>query len=133
MGLCDEVLGEEGRRQHRFDWLLGDPNDAGRRVRLPGLPVVSSAKTTISQVSLVGGVAASSMGSPAENGARPARPDPLDQPGDRAAYLWQESMNALQETITAARTDPVAARQLLTMFTAFSHAARRTSSRHAVI
>ena len=33
--LCDEMLGERGLRQHRFDWLLGD---AGRRgpVRLPG-------------------------------------------------------------------------------------------------
>jgi hypothetical protein len=35
MDLCDEVLGEVGRRQHRFDWLLGDPGQSGRRVRLP--------------------------------------------------------------------------------------------------
>lgn len=33
--LVDEVLGETGVRQHRFDWLLGDPNSEGRRVRLP--------------------------------------------------------------------------------------------------
>ena len=32
---CDEVLGEAGRRQHRFDWLLGDPGTAGGRVQLP--------------------------------------------------------------------------------------------------
>lgn len=35
LGLCDEILGEPGSRQHRFDWLLGDPNPKGRRVRLP--------------------------------------------------------------------------------------------------
>lgn len=33
--LCDEVLGEKGIRQHRFDWLLGDPGANGRQVRLP--------------------------------------------------------------------------------------------------
>jgi hypothetical protein len=33
--LCDEVLGEHGRRQHRFDWLLGDAGVSGWRVRLP--------------------------------------------------------------------------------------------------
>lgn len=33
--LCDRVLGEEALRQHRFDWLLGDPGASGRRVRLP--------------------------------------------------------------------------------------------------
>jgi len=35
LDLCDEVLGEPGLRQHKFDWLLGDPNDAGHRRRLP--------------------------------------------------------------------------------------------------
>lgn len=35
LDLCDQVLGEGGLRQHRFDWLLGDPGKAGRRVRLP--------------------------------------------------------------------------------------------------
>ncbi len=35
LDLCDEVLGERGLRQHRFDWLLGDPGKSGRRVRLP--------------------------------------------------------------------------------------------------
>lgn len=35
IGMCDETLGEEGRRQHRFDWLLGDPGASGGRVRLP--------------------------------------------------------------------------------------------------
>lgn len=33
--LCEEVLGEPASRQHRFDWLLGDPGASGRRVRLP--------------------------------------------------------------------------------------------------
>lgn len=33
--LCDEVLGERARRQHRFDWLLGDPGGAGTQVPLP--------------------------------------------------------------------------------------------------
>lgn len=33
--LCDEVLGERARRQHRFDWLLGDPDSAGARATLP--------------------------------------------------------------------------------------------------
>jgi len=34
--LCDEVLGREGLRQHRFDFLLGDPSaKTGRQVKLP--------------------------------------------------------------------------------------------------
>lgn len=33
--LCDEVLSERARRQHRFDWLLGDPSSAGARAALP--------------------------------------------------------------------------------------------------
>jgi len=35
LDLCDQALGEKGLRQHRFDWLLGDPGATGRRVRLP--------------------------------------------------------------------------------------------------
>jgi len=35
LDLCDRVLGEVGMRQHRFEWLLGDPNKRGRRARLP--------------------------------------------------------------------------------------------------
>lgn len=35
LDLCDEALGAKGRRQHRFDWLLGDPNRLGRRAKLP--------------------------------------------------------------------------------------------------
>lgn len=35
LDLFDHVLGETGRRQHRFDWLRGDPNERGRRARLP--------------------------------------------------------------------------------------------------
>lgn len=35
IGLCDEVLGERARRQHRFDWLLGDPGAAATRAALP--------------------------------------------------------------------------------------------------
>jgi len=33
--LCDEILGERALRQHRFEWLLGDPGTAGSRVPLP--------------------------------------------------------------------------------------------------
>lgn len=33
--LCDEVLGTPASRQHRFDWLLGDPGKNGARRRLP--------------------------------------------------------------------------------------------------
>lgn len=33
--MCDEILAEDGRRQHRFDWLLGDPGVNGRGVCLP--------------------------------------------------------------------------------------------------
>ena len=35
VALCDKVLGFEASRQHRFDWLLGDPGSSGRKVRLP--------------------------------------------------------------------------------------------------
>ena len=36
LGLCDEVLGSTGRRQHRFEWLEGDPSpNTGRRMTLP--------------------------------------------------------------------------------------------------
>lgn len=35
LGLCDEVIGTAGSRQHRFDWLLGDPGRNGQRRRLP--------------------------------------------------------------------------------------------------
>lgn len=35
MDLCDEALQEQGSRQHRFEWLLGDPGQAGRRAKLP--------------------------------------------------------------------------------------------------
>lgn len=35
LNLCDRVLGEGGSRQHRFEWLVGDPGRTGRRVRLP--------------------------------------------------------------------------------------------------
>lgn len=35
LSLCDRALGEIGSRQHRFEWLLGDPGKSGRRVRLP--------------------------------------------------------------------------------------------------
>jgi len=33
--LCDELLGAVALRQHRFDWLLGDPGKNGRQVPLP--------------------------------------------------------------------------------------------------
>lgn len=35
LGLCDEALGEPGSRQHRFDWLMGDPGKNGRCRKLP--------------------------------------------------------------------------------------------------
>lgn len=35
MDLCDDALQEQGSRQHRFEWLVGDPGRAGRRVKLP--------------------------------------------------------------------------------------------------
>ncbi|WP_326565488.1 hypothetical protein VSH64_26945 [Amycolatopsis rhabdoformis] len=35
LDLCDEVLGERGRRQARFDWLLGDIGRDGRARKLP--------------------------------------------------------------------------------------------------
>ncbi|WP_201788864.1 hypothetical protein [Amycolatopsis orientalis] len=35
LDLCDEILGERGQRQARFDWLRGDPGRNGRTVRLP--------------------------------------------------------------------------------------------------
>jgi len=35
LSICDEVLGEASLRQHRFDWLLGDPAATGARRRLP--------------------------------------------------------------------------------------------------
>ncbi|HML51996.1 MAG TPA: hypothetical protein PKD84_11425 [Propionicimonas sp.] len=35
LDLVDEALGEKALRQHRFDWLLGDPGKSGRRDKLP--------------------------------------------------------------------------------------------------
>jgi hypothetical protein len=35
LDLCDELLGESGSRQHRFDWLVGDPGRTGGTVKLP--------------------------------------------------------------------------------------------------
>ena len=35
ISLCDEVLGHRAIRQHRFDFLLGDPGQNGARRRLP--------------------------------------------------------------------------------------------------
>ncbi len=35
LDLCDEVLGMQGLRQHRFDFLLGDANAQGKQVKLP--------------------------------------------------------------------------------------------------
>lgn len=35
LDLCDAVLGCRSHRQHRFDFLLGDPGRSGRRARLP--------------------------------------------------------------------------------------------------
>jgi hypothetical protein len=34
LNLCDEVLGEQGSRQHTFDWLVGDAGKTGTRRRL---------------------------------------------------------------------------------------------------
>lgn len=35
VGLCNEVLGERARTQHRFEWLCGDPAANGQRRTLP--------------------------------------------------------------------------------------------------
>lgn len=35
LDLCDEILDTEGSRQHRFDWLRGDPGANDRRATLP--------------------------------------------------------------------------------------------------
>ena len=35
LDLCDVVLGTVASRQHKFDFLMGDPNHNGRRQRLP--------------------------------------------------------------------------------------------------
>lgn len=35
LALCDEALDEVGQRQHRFEWLRGDPGRTGRRAKLP--------------------------------------------------------------------------------------------------
>jgi hypothetical protein len=35
INLVDEALGEQGLREHRFDWLLGDPGRTGLRAFLP--------------------------------------------------------------------------------------------------
>ena len=35
LDLCDEVIGMAASRQHRFDWLLGDPGRSGQRPRVP--------------------------------------------------------------------------------------------------
>jgi len=35
LDLCDQVLGTVGRRQHRFDWLRGDPGKGQRQIALP--------------------------------------------------------------------------------------------------
>ncbi|MGW8567820.1 hypothetical protein [Isoptericola sp. NPDC055881] len=35
LDIFDELLGTAGSREHRFDWLRGDPGRSGQRVRLP--------------------------------------------------------------------------------------------------
>ena len=35
IGLCDDILGMQAMRQHRFPFLLGDPGPSGRRASLP--------------------------------------------------------------------------------------------------
>ena len=35
LALCDQVLGAVGLRQHRFDFLRGDPGEQGRCAMLP--------------------------------------------------------------------------------------------------
>ena len=35
LDLCDVALDERGLRQHRFDWLRGDPGTSGRGRTLP--------------------------------------------------------------------------------------------------
>lgn len=33
--LCESILGQPASRQHRFEWLEGDPGQSGRKFRLP--------------------------------------------------------------------------------------------------
>ena len=33
--LCEQVLGSAASRQHKFEWLVGDPGKSGNRRRLP--------------------------------------------------------------------------------------------------
>lgn len=35
IGLCDKVLGLTSSKQHKFDFLLGDPNSIGKATKLP--------------------------------------------------------------------------------------------------
>lgn len=35
LDLCDEVLGQSASREHRFPWLVGDPDERGRTKTLP--------------------------------------------------------------------------------------------------
>jgi len=35
IGLCDKVLGLTSSKQHKFDFLLGDPNSSGKAAKLP--------------------------------------------------------------------------------------------------
>ncbi|WNV86688.1 hypothetical protein [Umezawaea sp. Da 62-37] len=35
LDLCDQLLNEDGKRQARFDWLIGDPGKDGRARTLP--------------------------------------------------------------------------------------------------
>jgi hypothetical protein len=35
INLCDDIIKEKASRQHRFDFLLGDPNKKGKRAKLP--------------------------------------------------------------------------------------------------
>jgi hypothetical protein len=35
LDLCDAIIGEPASRQHRFDWLVGDPGRNGRSRTLP--------------------------------------------------------------------------------------------------
>src|SRR5688572_15643778 len=35
LDICDKVLGQTSLRQHKFDFLLGDPNSKGHSTKLP--------------------------------------------------------------------------------------------------
>lgn len=49
--LCDEVLGERALREHRFQWLTGDPGKSGARATLQSMRTIQSTRSWLSAAS----------------------------------------------------------------------------------